>query len=182
MGIKHTLITGSTESGKTTLARAQARMIEETGQNIIVYDPMGTPTAGGDWPKSAIIFNDDFEFLDYLNRPDVNCAHVFIDEADEIFNLSMRENIWILKAGKHHGFCCYLITQRPKMVAPTARNQCGLCYMFRLAADDQREIGRDFGHNGLEKINLDTGDYIRLVSGSREISRGNIFQQLKGSS
>lgn len=178
MGIKHHLITGVTESGKTTLAREIARQISAAKQRVIVYDPMGTATAGGNWPNDAIIFNDDFDFLDYVAKPDVCKAHVFIDEADEIFNLQSRENFWILKAGKHFGFCCYVITQRPKMVAPTIRGQCGICYMFRLAADDQREIGRDFGHSGLESINLDTGDYIKLVSGSRELSRGNIFDQL----
>lgn len=177
----HALICGVTQSGKTTLARAFARAAEKAGHNVIVYDPVGTGTAGGDWPASAIVFEDPDEFIAYMNHPDVMNAHVFIDEADEIFSMSDRANFWLPKKGRHFHLQIYMISQRPKMIAPTARTQVGICYMFRLAVDDARELAADFGFSDIHKISLDTGDFVVLHSGSAQTSRANVFQLLNPS-
>ena len=175
----HSLICGVTQSGKTTLARSIARAASDAGHNLIVFDPVGTGTAGGDWPAGAIVFDDPGEFVEYMNRPDVSFAHVFIDEADEVFSLSDRANFWIPKKGRHFGFQLYMITQRPKMIAPTARKQVGRCYMFRLALDDAKELAADFGFSDAHKISLDKGDFLVLDSGQASIKRANIFQLLE---
>jgi len=119
---------------------------------VIVFDPVMTPTAAGYWPESAVIFDDETEFFEYLIRDDVSGAHVFIDEAGDVFNLSKSYNNWLLTRGRHFGFSVFLIAQRPKMLAPTVRNQCGRAYIFRLAKDDLKEIGADFGFSDLHKI------------------------------
>lgn len=178
----HTLICGVTMSGKTTLAHAVANALAIEGHNIIVYDPVGTATAVGNWPKSAVIFDDEQEFFDYLTRPDVFHAHIFIDEAGDVFSAQKRENLWLLTRGRHFGFFVYLIAQRPKMILPSARNQCGLAYVFRLAVDDLKEIGKDYGFSDLDKNSLDKGDFLMLLSGSPQYQRGNIFSLLKGQS
>ena len=79
--MSHTLICGVTACGKTTLARALALNLSRHGQPLIVYDPVGTDTAGGGWPETARRFEDEEEFFEYLARDDVAGAHVFIDEA-----------------------------------------------------------------------------------------------------
>ena len=175
----HTLICGVTESGKTTLAQALARGLADDGQPIIVFDPIGSATAAGGWPSSAIVFDEEEDFFDYLARDDVSAAHVFIDEAGDIFNLSKRHNFWLLTRGRHFGFQVYMLAQRPKMLAPSARTQASRAYLFRLAPDDLREIGADFGHGGIEKIILDKGDFVLLQSGGTSINRANIFQLLE---
>lgn len=175
----HTLICGVTQSGKTTLAHALAARLVSQGQNVIVFDPVGTTTAAGSWPASAIVFDDEEEFFGYLSRPDVCGAHVFVDEAGEIFNLGKRHNFWLLTRGRHFGFFVYMIAQRPKMIAPTARSQAGRGYVFRLALEDLREIGGDFGHSNLIHETLDTGDFLVLHSGQASISRANIFKLLE---
>jgi hypothetical protein len=174
----HALICGVTLSGKTTLARSIARDVADAGQNVIVYDPVGTTTGGGGWPSSAVVFDDPDEFIEYMNHPAVNCAHVFVDEADEVFSLSHKGNFWLPKKGRHFGFQLYMITQRPKMIAPTARKQVGVCYMFRLAVDDARELAADFGFSDAHKIMLDKGDFLVLNSGQASILRANIFDLL----
>lgn len=174
----HALICGVTQSGKTTLAHLLAHSFAEKGEGVIVFDPVGSKTAKGNWPESAVIFKDETEFFDYLERDDVFNAHVFVDEAGEIFSPQKRENLWLLTRGRHAesgAFSVYMIAQRPKMILPTARSQAGVCYMFRLAADDQRDIGRDFGFSGLDKITLDRGDFLILESGSSAFQRGNVF-------
>jgi DNA helicase HerA-like ATPase len=171
----HALICGVTQSGKTTLAHSMAQMLAGNGERIIVYDPVGTQTVKGNWPVSAVTFSDEHEFFEYLSRDDVNNAYIFIDEAGDIFTPQKRENLWLLTRGRHFGFSVFMIAQRPKMILPSARSMAGACYMFRLSADDQRDIGRDFGHNGLDKINLDRGDFLMVISGSSTFERGNVF-------
>jgi DNA helicase HerA-like ATPase len=171
----HTLICGVTMSGKTTLAHKFAHELAAKGQTIIVFDPVMTPTAAGSWPQSAILFDDETEFFDYLVKDDVNKAHVFIDESGDVFNLSKPWNFWLLTRGRHFGFSVFLIAQRPKMLAPTVRNQCGRAYVFRLAKDDLKEIGADFGFSDLQKITLDKGDFLLLNSGSAQFQKGNVF-------
>lgn len=182
----HAIICGVTESGKTTLARTLSRRMCAQNQNVIVYDPVGTASAGGDWGKNAVVFNDQEKFWEFISRDDVSHAHIFIDEAGDVFSISHRHNYWLLTRGRHFGFQVYLITQRPKMIAPSARAQCGVAYMFRLAKDDAREICADFGHNWpfVEKNKkpapeLDKGDFYILYSGAMGKKRANIFSILK---
>lgn len=175
----HSLICGVTQSGKTTLAHTLARAATDIGQNAIVFDPVGTRTAAGSWPNSAVIFENEDEFFAYLMRPDVRHAHVFIDESADLFNVSRRENLWLPTRGRHFGFFLYLICQRPKMIAPTVRNQCGQAYIFRLAHDDLKEIGKDYGFSNLDKNSLDTGDFLLVTSGASSYTRANIFQLLE---
>jgi energy-coupling factor transporter ATP-binding protein EcfA2 len=181
--MSHTLIVGVTQSGKTTLARHIARQLAKRKQNIIVLDPVGTLTAGGGWPESAVIFSEESEFWKYIDRDDVGHAHVFIDESGDVLNLSRPENHWILRKGRHYGLFVYMIAQRPTMIAPNCRTQAGICYMFRLATSDAKEICADMGHNWppenfdekSEFVALDTGDFYTLHSGSVKVERANVF-------
>lgn len=190
MSIRHSLLCGVTESGKTTLAREIANRLQAKKHNVIVYDPLGTPTANGGWGKNALIFTEPELFTEYLSRDDVMHAHVFVDESIDIFDSRNTPNIWMLTKGKHFGFQFYLIAQRPKMLPPNVRTMCATCYMFRLARDDAREICADFGHSYPDVLSsvesdkevikeLDTGDYLILTSGNVAVSRANIFDQLQ---
>lgn len=171
----HALICGVTQTGKTTLAHNIAHEFAQNGASIIVYDPVGSETVRGKWPESSVIFSDEHEFFEYLSRDDVNNAFVFIDEAGDIFTTQKRENMWLLTRGRHFGFSVFMIAQRPKMILPSARSMAGVCYLFRLSSDDMRDIGRDFGFSGIDKIKLDRGDFIMLESGLSDYQIGNVF-------
>lgn len=171
----HTLIVGVTQSGKTTLAHKIARDLAAQGQNIIVYDPVGTLTAAGTWPDSAVKFDDLDDFMEYMSLDAVVHAHVFIDEAGDLFGIGQKENFWLLTRGRHFGLIIYLIAQRPKMLAPSARTQCGRLYLFRVALEDAEEVGRDFGFSGLKNEMLDTGDFLIIDSGHTSKKRANVF-------
>ena len=181
MALHHVLFTGVTQSGKTTAARAYAREFCRRKQPVVVYDPTAmTSTIGGDWGESARVFSDRDEFLAFVTSDKMYPCHLFIDEADEIFSLRQPENFWLLKKGRHFGIFCYVITQRPKMVAPTVRNQCVEAYVFRLSADDMKMIGNDFALD-LTRYQLQQGDYLRIMAASPKIERGNIFDDLQPS-
>lgn len=187
--LHHRLFTGVTLSGKTTAARVFSRKYCAARIPTVVFDPTAsTETAGGYWGDGAIVFEDAGTFLEYVNTIDFSkrrqadpeqfgACMLFVDEADEIFSQSQRENFWLAKKGRHAGVYCNIITQRPKMIAPTVRNQCAEAWVFRLAADDMRMIGADYGHD-LSKEILDKGDYLRIISAASTYSRGNIFRDL----
>ena len=174
----HSLYTGVTQSGKTTLAREHSRALHAKGQKVIVYDPVMTATKGGEWGCDVITDNFD-DLHNYLIDHHVKkqqAAHIFIDEAGELFGVGQKENHWLTTRGRHYGLFVNLICQRPKMLAPTARTQCGRGYVFRLAPGDLDEVGEDFGHGQLGKTLLDKGDYLVLTSGSLAIERFNCFK------
>lgn len=173
----HCLYAGVTQTGKTTLARMHARLLDRAGYDVAVYDPVRTETHGGDWPPNAKVFERLDAFL-------AHCKHardtfVFVDESADVFSLSQTENHWLLRRGRHRGLYLRLMAQRPKTIAPNARSQCAIAYVFRLARDDAKEIFADFGH-GPAMVreyadDLDVGDFCVLESGRPSIATFNVF-------
>jgi hypothetical protein len=176
----HSLFVGVTLSGKTTLARYMSRELRRRAQTVIVFDPMRTVTAGGDWGEGAHIFDQEEAFLMMMEDERVQHAHIFVDEADMVFNHGRRENFWMLTRGRHYGFAMNLISQRPKLLHPTVRDQCTRLYMFRLPTNDRVELGRDKGHDDFAAYDLDAGAFVVANSAAREVTRHNIFSTLKG--
>jgi Zonular occludens toxin (Zot) len=169
----HTGYYGITQSGKTTIARAVARALAKSRHQIVVYDPVGTSTHGGDWPKSSLIYNDSEKFLrDVRNMQN---AQIFIDEADEVFSHEQKENFWILSRGRHQGLYSHVITQRPNRVHPTVRSQCTRAYLCKLNKSDRQAILADHGHEDIE-INHLHGSFIMVDNRNHDIVVGNAFQ------
>ena len=177
----HALFCGVTMSGKTSLAKAIARALPSQDR-VYVYDPVSLPEELEEW--DATFVTDDFQtFMEYVRDPRNAGAHLFIDEAGEHFSVGQRENHWLLTRGRHMGYKVNLIAQRPKLLAPTVRTQCGRVYMFRLASDDAEEIGKDFGHAGLARETLDKGECLIVDSAMPHYKRVNAFALIdKGAS
>jgi DNA polymerase III delta prime subunit len=175
----HALFCGVTLSGKTTLARALSRALVSQGHGVAIYDPVGSPTIGGGWGETPYKFHDEVEFLDFMNDDRVRDVHVFVDEADMLFNHARRENFWMLSRGRHFGLSMNLITTRPKLLHPSPRSQCTRLYMFVLSKDEAREIGREKGLNNLDAYELDKGDFLIANSASPVVQKANIFHLLE---
>jgi DNA helicase HerA-like ATPase len=175
--LHHTLYAGGTMTGKTTLARLVARQRARKKRNVVIYDPVGTQTAGGGWPEgdNVLLFDDFEEFMTWVGKN--GDADLFIDEAGDHFRVQDAENHWLLRRGRHYGYEVHLISQRPKMMAPNVRNQCSKAYLFRLSTDDVREICGDMGRDA-PTSELDKGDFIGVCSYSPEIVKGNVFHLL----
>lgn len=176
----HSLFVGVTLSGKTTLARYISRELRAQGHTVIVYDPVGSSTAGGDWGAGAHVFSEEQQFLTMMEDPRTMHAHVFVDEADIVFNHGRPENRWLLTRGRHFGFSMNILSQRPSLLDPTVRGQCTRLYMFRLAKADRKLLGEEKGFDDFGAYDLDAGEFIVANSASRETQRRNIFQILKG--
>lgn len=176
--LNHRAFYGTTQSGKTTAARMYSRAFCKANQPVVVFDPTAaTSTIGGDWGDTAVVFDNRDEFLAYVHSVKMGACHLFVDEADEIFSLSQPENFWLLKKGRHYGIFANVITQRPKMVAPTVRAQCVEAYVFRMSRTDARMLGDDYALE-LPAETLRQGDYLHIMAASSTIRRGNIFRDL----
>lgn len=176
----HVLYAGVSQSGKTTLARHHARLLDRAGHELAVYDPVGTATAGGDWPERAQRFDSPHALLAWLEKHRADPEHpvyVFVDESADVFGHSQRDAHWVPRRIRHQWIYLRLLSQRPKMLPPDVRSQCGHAYVFRLASEDMRMVLSDFGHD-LKDVpgeTLDTGDFLLLVSGSSTIDSDNVF-------
>lgn len=175
----HVLYCGVTQSGKTTLARHHARLLVRAGYDVVIYDPVGTSTFGGDWPEVKV-FTDSNKFYEWLIRAQgepIRPIFVFVDESADIFGHDNRDANWIPRRVRHQNVYLRLISQRPKMLPPNVRTQCAHCYLFRLASDDMKMICADFGHGSeISQISLDSGDFLLLISGTSDIERANVFE------
>ena len=124
---EHVLFCGVTQTGKTTLARHHARILERAEYDVVVYDPVGTETAGGGWPESAIVITDIPRLQKWLDRargdPE-RPTFLFVDESADVFGHSLTENHWIPRKIRHANIYLRLIVQRPKMLHPSVRTQC----------------------------------------------------------
>lgn len=180
----HILYTGVSLSGKTTLARLHSRKLCQADYDVIVYDPVQTETAGGDWGKEAVIFTDPVKFIEALEKAQATEGRpifAFVDEAADLFSHTDGYNNLLPRKIRHQGVYLRIIAQRPKLISPSVRSQCWYAFMFRLTRDDARELTADFGH-GPEVYNmaLDRGDFIVLESGSTEIQQANVFDLVGG--
>lgn len=177
---EHILYTGVTMTGKTTLARHHARILDRNNYDVVVYDPVLTGTAGGGWPEKALVISDPEKldrFLEKARGTEQRPIFLFVDESADIFSHSRTENHWVPRKIRHENIYLRLICQRPKMLHPDVRSQCSYAYVLRLANDDKKMIYSDFGHSGdIESRPLDKGDCVLLTSGSSEIEEFNVFE------
>ena len=176
---EHVLYCGVTQTGKTTLARHHARILERAGYDVVVYDPVGTATAGGDWGKEAKLIEEPHVLHNYLSHQSGSEEHpifLFVDESADIFGHSETHAHWIPRKCRHSFIYLRLLVQRPKMLHPSVRTQCAYAYQLRLAQEDARMLGADFGHSAdVAMTPLDKGDCLLLVSGSSDIEEFNVF-------
>jgi len=178
---EHTLYCGVTMTGKTTLARHHARILARAKYDVVVYDPVRTGTAGGDWPETATLISDPEtldKFLERAKGTDKHPLFLFVDESADIFSHGQTQNHWIPRRIRHEHIYLRMIAQRPKMLHPDVRSQCSYAYVLRLAADDRKMVLADFGHDPSagNSETLDKGDCMLLTSGSSEIEEFNVFE------
>ncbi len=179
---EHILYCGVTMTGKTTLAREHAAILEKAKYDVAVYDPVGTDTANGNWPDGVEVLNTPEEFHEWIDdhEDDYSPEHpcfLFVDESADIFSHSETHAHWIARKIRHQYIYLRLMVQRPNMLHPSVRTQCSYVYMLRLSQTDARLICADMGH-GPDTSNtvLDKGDCLLLTSGSADTEQFNVFE------
>jgi hypothetical protein len=150
----HTMIVGTTMSGKTTLAKRFAREAKQAGFSIIVLDPL----KDREWPADFLT-SDPKQFLK-VAKSNKDC-YLFIDEAGENCGHWDKEMFWTATRSRHLGHCATFITQRPTMVSPNVRGQCINLAIFSSPLEACVTMSKDFNQKEiLEATRFPQGQFL----------------------
>ena len=161
-------------SGKSTLARLMMKPYLNQKIGVAVYSPVEPAAA---WDERAHVFPDFYEYLTFVRKMK-NGGLLLVDEADTVLSQGDRSNWWIGTRSRHFGFRALILTQRPTLVAPTVRGQCGECYAFNLANEDAKQLVRDYNAPGLiDAPKLKQGQFLRAhwQDGQKIVTPGRVF-------
>ena len=144
----HSLILGSTESGKTTLARKIARKLSESGHEILVLDPIFSGDAETWSTRDVYTSPENFlpVFWNTHNR------FVFIDESDSVMRRAINlELVQTGMRGRHNGHSVTYITHFRTDLLPALRSQCSQLFLFSTGSDDAYALAQEWRCSELEK-------------------------------
>jgi len=161
--VPHVLISGRTESGKSTLARQIASLRKAQGRGVLVLDPVQDKP----WQCDFLTMEQE-EFLRVVWAS--QSCDVFVDEAGDMIGHYDKLMIQLASRGRHFqwregvyggGHNCYFIMQRPAMCSPTIRTQCKKLYAFQQDIEDAIALKKAWGHEELlQAPALGQGEYI----------------------
>lgn len=170
----HKLVVGQTLSGKSTLVKAMASEAVKRGLVLVVYDPTLSP----DW-ETELVTDDEETFYDMLKAIHAEGAQamVVVDEADTILGMSHRHNWWLFQRGRHFGFECVAITQRPQLVAPSIRCNAPELFIFQSGKNDAAFLGEDYGVDLSSAPELVQGSFLwaHWREGKKVVDKRKIF-------
>lgn len=133
----HTLICGTTECGKTTLARIILNQwIRINGNNsAIVFDPLTAK-----WPVK--VYHDVDTFLALATKE--KSKLIIVDESGTSLSRFEASHNWLATQSRHRGHSVVFISQRPALLSPTIRNQCSMLFCFCVSENDAISLASDF--------------------------------------
>lgn len=152
--MSHSLISGMTESGKSTLAKMLCSQFKEQGIGTIVYSAIDLNGWNCDFKTSNI------ESLKQSVNNSRLCM-VFIDEADTVCSLKQPENNFLAVRSRHRQHSVYFITQRPNMINPNIRGQCKNLFLFNIHYNDAKDLSKQWNCDEImSSVNFKVGEYI----------------------
>lgn len=137
----HTLIVGTTCSGKSFLAKKLAAEFKRDGRTVAVLDPIANKWA------ADFQTHDPAVFLDYCRTH--TGLIIFVDESGDVFEKYDSELNWLATRGRHLGHYCFFIGQRYTQIPKTVRANCSNLYLFASHPDDAAELAKDFNEPDL---------------------------------
>ena len=158
----HTLVVGTTKSGKTVLARELVAQRLAAGGAAIVFDPMHNPRTKNAWGKGVHVFTDEATFLRCFWAS--HNLLVVCDEAGDYIGQQNKPMISLATRGRHNGHDVVFIAQRLKQLSPTVRNNTAKLFLFASSFDDCDTIARDWNDESLrEAQTFLTGHFVSKV-------------------
>ncbi|HSS99294.1 MAG TPA: hypothetical protein VLK33_19805 [Terriglobales bacterium] len=150
----HTLITGSTESGKTTIAKKLANQHIKS-MPVIVLTPIWE-----NWGEGIEVYDDEDEFLARFWGLDEQKSVAIVDEGKNTaarFNTAMELTA---TQGRHWGWSNYYIGQGATMISPDIRGQCSQLMAFAQGTKDSDTLVQEFRAPELENCpDLSQGEF-----------------------
>src|SRR5271154_1746255 len=153
----HTLILGTTESGKTSLARNMEAAWVNAGRESLVYDPFCWEN---EWKTHCPIM---VEMDLYLEAARKRTNHLLVVDESSDLDRYDKEHTWLTTQARHHGHQTILCVQQAELVAPAVRMNCQICCLFWMPPQVRKEIGDSFGHPEIiEQPAPEKGEFYRL--------------------
>lgn len=160
----HTLITGTTGSGKSSLAKMIAKGLQKRGHNCLVLDPMQSLDWGSQSvsakSNTTIIYKDSATFLSTVKES--KDAFIFVDEAGTEIGRYNNEMDWLATTGRHFGHQSTFICHRVTQLSPVLRSNCSKCYLFATDQKSMEVMSLEFNQKSIEKIRLKQFEFLIL--------------------
>ena len=173
--IKHTLICGITQSGKTTMAKLLARMRSRAGRKVLVLDPI----LDNDWP-AHLVTDDPEKYLEIAQSEQTRNCTLVVDEGRMALARDERFS-WLTTTSRHSGHDCIIISHRPTGLTPELRSNCVICYAFNIHEMDAELLSRNYNRQELlQAPSLPQGEYIRCEAMKAQVQYGNVFEEYYG--
>ncbi len=156
----HTIISGITGSGKTTIAKMLAANYYRQGVGVFVL----TPIPGDKW-RADFITNDCDKFLKvvFANR---NCS-VFVDECGRMIGngtTQAKKMSELAFMGRQWGHNMHFIAQRASMIDPDVRAMCENFLIFKQSDPDARTIAAESAcPDFLQAVTLQKGQCLSKI-------------------
>lgn len=176
----HTLIVGSSGTGKTTLAKKLAEARKKTRSYMPNFRQVALDPLSSAWPLGVDVvstFEDLMVDLEIMHeQQEVGC--VYVDEANTQFAHGDKERLWLMLRGRHFGLDLTLITQYPTLLSPAARGQCERLHVFQIGMQAARMLADDYACPQIAKAPfLKRGEWLAVewVDGLRIANKYNLF-------
>jgi DNA helicase HerA-like ATPase len=170
----HTLISGMTDCGKSTMAKRLAAKYKKAGIRVYVLEPKGDPG-----------FSADFQTPDpelFLQKVESSrdCLTIVDESGDpDICGTYAPAMVRIATQYRGLGHPAMFISQRPAQLNKTIRANCGNLFVFKQMGDDAETLAKFYGRREiLDAMKFQQGEYL-FIPAYGEPVRGNVFAGLK---
>ncbi len=164
----HTLITGTSESGKSLLAKAICRRWATSGYRVMVLDPRLSKWDGA----QLVTANSDFFLADVSGWED--CL-LIVDESGEAIGHYAPIMRTLATSERHNGHSSIFIVQSPTQLDPIIRRQCRYCAAFSCGLADADTLDREYPQAGFrECVKLAKFEYLFASRFGGEAEKGRV--------
>lgn len=135
-----------TGTGKTWSLKRIAKALLRHRQRVLVWSGV----ADREWPRGCSYIGDAHALEQALKKAENFGAHVILDEAPTLFQLTAEKThpaIWQLaRMGRHRGYTVHFATQYPVGIPRPIRANCDNLRCFALQNEDYAQsVVRDYG-------------------------------------
>ena len=143
---KRILILGSSESGKSTIAKILIEQYKNfTDRKILVCDPMGY-----EWENADFVTQDSDELLEKAQKLE-NCL-LFIDEAGKSIGRYPKGKTWFTDASRHNFHSVIICAHRSVHVSRDMIPHFNVFYLLSQTKKDAVELSEDLNDEKIKEI------------------------------
>lgn len=133
----HALIAGTTQSGKSTLAKLLCKTLHDRGKVCAVL----TPTSEAGW-EATFKTSDGPTFLKWVRENER--AFCFVDESGDAIGRYNSEMDWLATGSRHRGHSVTFCVQASHQISTAIRSCCQDVFIFATSKGVLKLLAEDF--------------------------------------